>query len=91
MTLYLLAVLANTFLFGFMGLTNEKTGAFATGHSHGLKRLITLAPILYLISFVVLLLSPGGLLRNIITVILLQVVVNHLIWGSINSALKKRA
>ncbi len=84
MNILLTGILINTFLFGYMALTNEKMGI-----SHKMP-LFLLNPILntiltfaYPLSFLIILLSPGGLLRNIIISIALQFLINHIIWGGV--------
>ncbi len=40
----------------------------------------SILPILYILSFLFILLTPGGLIRNMITIFLLQLVINPLLW-----------
>lgn len=82
--MYIGSVILNTLLFGYMAFTDEKMGV-----SHRVPNflkstlLITTIPILYIVSFFLILISPGGLLRNIITMIGMQLLMNHLIWGTL--------
>lgn len=84
MNMLIVGILVNTLLFGYAGFTNKKTGI-----PHKLPKFL-LNPIIervftfgYLGSFVIILLAPGGLLRNIIISLLMQFVINHILWGSI--------
>jgi hypothetical protein len=77
-------VLINTVLFSYMAFTNDKTGI-----PHKLPNFL-LSPILstvltlgYFASFLIIILSPGGLIRNIIIVLLMQFLINHILWGII--------
>lgn len=78
------SLLLNTLAFGYGAFTNEKMGV-----SHLLPRvmvgsfLITLALIMYFVSFALILLSPGGLIRNLLAMAAMQFLINHLIWGTI--------
>ncbi|HEX8965751.1 MAG TPA: hypothetical protein VF820_04955 [Patescibacteria group bacterium] len=44
----------------------------------------SILPIIYILSFLLVLLTPGGLIRNMITIFLLQLGINPLLWKLIN-------
>ncbi len=84
MNMLLIGVMINTMLFGYMAFTNEKMGI-----SHKVPQFLlnpilnTILTFLYPLSFVFILFVPGGLIKNIIVCLLLQFIINHIVWGSI--------
>ena len=80
----LAGIIINTLLFGYMGFTNEKTGI-----PHKLPILIynpildLIVTVSYPLSFLIILFAPGGFIRNVIIVILMQFIVNPILWGPI--------
>jgi len=84
MTLYTFAVTLDILAFGYLAFTNEKAGLFKNVQFFRSNIMETLAIFPSIISTVLILFSPGGLVRNIITILLLQFVVNHIIWGVIH-------
>jgi len=78
----LIGILVNTALFGLMGWSNNKLGLGVPRIlSHGIFN-TALAP-LYFMSFGIILFSPESLFMKIVVAILLQFLINHLLWGVI--------
>lgn len=81
MTLYTFAVMLDILSFGYIALTHRKTGLLKDVKFFRSDLMETFAIIPSIISAILILISPGGLVRNIITILLLQFVINHFIWG----------
>jgi len=78
----IIGVIINTVAFGIMGFHKNKLGIKIPNFLHNeiLQMLITAV---YFISFVVILFSPGNLILKIIICLLMQFVINHIMWGSL--------
>lgn len=80
----IVGIIFNTLVFGIMGATNKQTGI-----PHLLPKFLVnpitdmFLLILYIVSFVIILLSPVNLLLRIIVAVVMQFFVNHLLWGLI--------
>lgn len=84
MSILLLGIAINTLLFGYMAFTNDKMGISHKIPTFLLNPILnTILTFMYPLSFILILISPGGLLRNVVISLLLQFLVNHLVWGSI--------
>lgn len=81
----IIGLLINTLSFAYMGFTNEKTGMRGILPRFMLNKvmdfIITL--ILYPLSFLIILLSPGNLFVKIGICLLMQFFINHIFWGTI--------
>lgn len=79
-----MGIILNTVIFGIMGATNKQSGI-----PHLLPRFFvnpiadTLLLILYVVSFITILLSPVNLFLRIIVAVAMQFLVNHFLWGLI--------
>lgn len=84
MEILIVGIILNTLVFGLMGATNKQSGI-----PHLLPRFLvnpiadTLLLILYVVSFIVILLSPVNLFLKIIVAVVMQFLVNHFLWGLI--------
>lgn len=80
----IVGIILNSLVFGVMGATNKQTGI-----PHLLPRFLVnpiadiLLLILYVVSFAIILLSPVNLFLRIIIAVVMQFLVNHLVWGLI--------
>jgi hypothetical protein len=80
----IIGLAVNTLCFGWMGFTNKETGILKIAPNN--KYLVILDAILttfYFLSFLVIIFSPGNMLINIGISLLMQIFINHLIWGTI--------
>jgi len=84
MDMLIAGIIINTLLFGYMGFSNEKSGVSHLMplflRNSVLELILTIS---YFGSFLIILLAPGGLIRNIIVAVLMQIIINHVIWGII--------
>lgn len=80
----IVGIILNTLVFGLMGATNKQTGI-----PHLLPKFLVnpitdmLLLVLYIVSFVIILLSPVNLFLRIIVAVAMQFLVNHFLWGLI--------
>lgn len=82
-------LILNTIVFGLMGFSNNKLAIKIPGflQNRFVNILITIA---YFSSFIVILLSPENLILKIVVALLMQFLVNHIIWGSITGLIAGR-
>ena len=78
----ILSLVFNTIAFGLMGFGNNKLGIAVPRFLQN-KFISILITITYFSSFIVILLSPENLILKIVVALLMQFLVNHIIWGSI--------
>lgn len=77
----ILGITVNTLLFGYIAFFNEKTGIILPKT----KFYVVLDFVImacYFLSFLIIMLSPGNLIINIIICLSLQFLINHIVWGS---------
>lgn len=76
----------NTITFGIMGFRNNKLGITVPSwlNNEILQIFIT---IFYYASFLVILFAPGNLIIKIIICVLMQFLVNHIVWGAITGVI----
>lgn len=83
-----MGLIINTLLFGYMGFTNEKMGVLSIIPKFLLNKYLSMVlTISYFLSFLIILLSPGNLLIHIIICLLMQFLINHLVWGIITGVI----
>lgn len=78
----IIGVIINTVSFGIMGFHKNKLGIKIPEFLHNqiLQMLITAV---YFVSFVVILFSPEKIILKIIICLLMQFVINHIVWGAL--------
>ena len=81
-----MGIAINTIAFGIMGFRNNKLGITIPRwlDNEIFQIFIT---IFYYTSFLVILLAPGNLIIKIIICILMQFLVNHIVWGTITGVI----
>jgi len=88
-SLLIFGILINTIIFGIIGFRNQKLGIKIPEF---LKNdfLNTPTTIIYYLSFLIILLSPEKLWLKIIIILLMQFVINHVLWGIITGIIAGR-
>ena len=81
-TQLLIGIIINTLSFGVIGWRNPKTGLSVPKFLHSDLFNIALT-FTYFLSFAIILFSPEKLLVKIIAALLMQFLINHVIWGGI--------
>lgn len=89
-TQLIIGIIINTIIFGIMGWRNPRTGLTTPKFLHGNLFNISLT-IIYFLSFVVILFSQEKLWIKIVIALLMQFVINHIIWGTIVGIITGRA
>lgn len=79
MNQYSIGILLSLLSFGYLTFTNEKTGLFKNVRFFRNNLMESIAPIPYIISNIIILFSPTGLVKNLITIAVLHFLVNQ--WG----------
>jgi hypothetical protein len=84
MNILIIGILINTFLFGIMAFTDPKMGVSSLVPKI-LKntRVGLIFTISYILSFLIILFSGGNLIINILVCLVMQFVINHIMWGLI--------
>lgn len=80
-TQLIVGIIINMVAFGIMGFHKDKLGIKIPRFLHNeiLQIFIT---IIYFLSFAVILFSPGNLILKIVICLLMQFLINHIIWGA---------
>lgn len=88
-TQLILSLVLNTVVFGLMGFSRNRLGItvprFLKNNFVG-----TFLTVIYFSSFILILLSPGNLVLKILIALLMQFLINHIIWGSITGLIAGR-
>ena len=81
-----IGIAINTLIFGYMAITNKEKSLFVRLpliFTLGGDTVVILSTFLYWASFLVILFSPGGIIRNIAICLAMQFVINHVVWAVI--------
>lgn len=84
-TQIIIGLLINTLSFAYMGFTNEKTGIRVILPRIILNKVVDfiITVVLYPLSFLIILFSPGNLFVKIGICLFMHFFVNHIVWGVI--------
>jgi len=79
-TILLVGIIINTLAFGLMGLRRNELGIKIPKFFHN-ELLQTLITIIYFGSFAVILFAPESLVLKLAICLLMQFIINHIVWG----------
>lgn len=88
-TQLIIGIIINTLIFGVMGFRNQKLG-IKTPEFLKNNFFNTPTTIIYFLSFLIIIFSPDKLWLTIAVALLMQFVINHIIWGTITGVIAGR-
>ena len=90
-TQIVIGLVVNTLSFAYMGFTTESAGVLSIVPKILLNKYFDIAnTIIYTLSFIIILTSPGNLLIKIGICLLMQFIVNHMFWGIVTGTIASK-